>query len=755
MTHNGGLLQINLDSANPYSHFWALNMLDMAYPFDARTAALAVPNENWPLQINALGEPQAMPSGTATQWYRPQLWVYGDVGDTLDLIYPTRTSNITITSRTTDFTMASTNINGGKRYTITSVPAETPTGYMCYLCSLEVTAMSAPLVKSAMKLYRTEYQSLIDAGEIFDPLFLRLMDDPNQGGTGWGKIRSMTFTGTNNSLERSSANRLTLNHISLIGGPLSADRWAGTNAKSKNALTTSTRIPTLPASLVDGQVIQFRLTNPPIGLISTNITLGNPTAIQFTTNHGLSNGDEIWFSFSFNSRGAAWLAAVEDKQPVTGIPPSFSVTVTGLDTVTIPLDSTGFPALASSGFFPVMTLTDGTLPAKPMFEGLNTSTPVAGKVFTTNQVITAVYNATIDAWVFNIGDNINLLGASVPVEVCVALTNKIRSHLHYCFGTMVTSEYRRATMTIIKNSLASGLATYNEQGNEPWNFGFPCWRYLRGIGAKQTGGAPDPTYGQHELNMEMAADAAAIYGVTTPYKNVLNHQNVSGSYTAELRGNPAIHGGNSALYYESHLDSFETAPYWLTKFSYSATAADYTGYKENIQKWLDGNEIEAYEWMAQEGISGPSEPLNNSNQQIVDQINIFMPQHLAAVAGKPGRSGNGIEVQCYEGDEHTIGIPQISGGFPVDGITLQDIEDFYIAYRESEQRAYVTAFYMQNLLRIGIKFPSQFTVSGRWVNQYFWGAQRVNKYPYTETPMFRVLKAVNAGKKLMRLRCVT
>lgn len=751
MSHNGGLLQVNIDYATPYNVFWALNALRMAYAFDGRDNSNVVVNENWPLNLDADGYPQAMPGGTATQWYMPQLWIYGEVGDTWDMIYPTAKATMILVSGTTGFSLSSASITGGTRYTITAVP--TPSA-ACYLCSLRITAMSSPILAGELSLHRTEYQSRVTAGEWFDPRFLALLDDPEHGGTrGFGKVRWMTGHDTNASMERSAANRKVTTRLSWIRGPLCSSFWAGTNTKSLNALTTSTRIPTLPTSWSDGQVIQFRMSNPPTSLASTNITRGATTTIQFTTNHGMSNGNLLSFANTFNSYPSGWTAAVEEKQAVTGLPSDFAVTVTGLDTVTIPLNSSGFAALPSATFWPAITISDGTLPAKRMYSTMNVVNPSTG-TFTANRVATGVYNSKFDCVVFVDSDNVDGLSIGIPVEAEIAVANKINAHLSYTFPCMANQDYRQTVAAVIKSTLNSGLTAYFETDNEPWLSSFAAYRYNRGVGAQQTGGSPDHRYGHHEKCMDMKSDVATVFGSDRPYKIAFNFQNAAGGgYQGWLEGNPAIHGGNTALMAGNNIDSFEVAPYYLTKFNYSATAADYTGYKDALNDWLAGRKDDAFDWMAAELISGPSEPSNTNNQQIDDNIDTFIPGHFTALASYTGRTAAGIELQCYEGSIHTVGPDQIDGGFPVDGITVQNVRDFYFEYLESAQQAYVEAYYFQNLLRLGVKFPSRFTVSGPWTNAQTWGSQRFNTYPVATTRQHTMLRRLNDGKKLMRLQC--
>jgi len=148
---------------------------------------------------------------------------------------------------------------------------------------------------------------------------------------------------------------------------------------------------------------------------------------------------------------------------------------------------------------------------------------------------------------------------------------------------------------------------------------------------------------------------------------------------------------------------------------------------------------------AQEFISGPSEPGNTNNRQIDDHINTYIPQHLAALAPYTGRQGNGVELGCYEIGPHTVNPDQLLGGFPSSGINIQNGRDFYFECLESKYQVFVESYHLQNMLRLGVKRPSRFDLSGPFNYTQLWGLQRTNSLNLPATPQYKAVRQVNRG----------
>lgn len=256
------------------------------------------------------GYPKAMPSGTGTTWFLPQIWIYGQAGDTWVLDYPNATTSMSLTINLNQggFT---TNVVSPTRieYTLTGTPfygdfdnATPPSPYPTLLCSISITAMAAnDFANGGIRLYLKNgspsgpnYETLLNEGQIFTPRFLSRIGKfgvlhfenwnvSNQGNLGVGKW----------------ADRQPVDNITYWGAGQVLSQYycghSGTPAAGTNNLTVS-QPPSVIASWTQGQKVQWVLDTAPTLVFPTLVTSGSTTTVKV----GQATG-----SYTFSAQPAA------------------------------------------------------------------------------------------------------------------------------------------------------------------------------------------------------------------------------------------------------------------------------------------------------------------------------------------------------------------------------------------------------------------------------------------------------------------
>jgi hypothetical protein len=735
MSHNGGRLQVNLQFASPYHDFWPLNAIDGGYfgfiPW--LSGGVYADSEQY---LDANGYPSQMPISPADRWHKPQVYIYGEVNDTWDLKYPSA-HTVTLNANEAGLTLSKTTIGAGHdRYTITARPSSS--SYMSYICSVQITAMSGSSWTGGIKLFRTENQSLIDAGELFDPLFLERLGYPDNP---VGVIRFMNSWNTNLNWCRSFDHLMPATACGMLGSKISGIYYAGTASKSLNNYTTGTRFPGNPAAWTDGQVVQFNMTSVPTTKTITAVTRGATTTMTCTS-HGLSNGDRIANALD-GGAPSDWAAVFNVKGATTGLPPDYAVTVVDPNTFTISLDSSSLTAISASfKMFPIITVSDGTLPAKRCYRvgWLNHYE----SEWTTQYIPTGVYHSDFDAILLGGDNGANELQSGIPLSYMIHLCNKLNAHPWICIPTLMSNSGMQSIIQALEDGLNSGLVPRLEYSNEVWNFPNPQ-NFAKSYAAKFYGPSGSQATGYGARFLAMVSAAETVYGVgSSAFKAVFEMQNVSetsGEYDPWLEASE-ISGGTPALYPVNKADIIATAPYFNPAFTYSGSAASYTGYVNAVLAWVANDKTTAFKWMAAEMRAPTAEPGNADNEPISEHLSTYLPGWVTASQLYAGRLGNGLELENYEGGHHVVGADSIDGGFPSGGATVQNVRDFWIEFLESEEFADVLLYYFHEVQKLGIK-PSQYCITGQWDNGGNWGAQRLDVYPYTVTPAWQACMKFN------------
>jgi hypothetical protein len=740
---NGGKAQVNLNPA-PYEDMWAINFCKMAGPWQASGAS----DGTWPSLLNSTGYPTGMPNGVGAKWISQQLYGYGIAGDVWVLDWQGSATFSLATNGWASGSISQTlNTANRQEYTLAGNPQWTDSGLptAALLLQLSITAIST--TPSNIRLYRKDQESLIDgsgATSIFNPNFLSRTQS-------FGVLRFMDYVNCN-------ANRIykwdyinTAANFSWLYQYTNGAWFYGVASQSFNTYTVST-LPTL----TDGLPIQFWMPARPVTLTVTATAVGSPT--QFTiANHGLSNGQKIT-AVPFNDGGGSWTTAMTNKVVATGLPPDFVVTVIDANTITIPLNSTGFAA--PSGTFllmPELTITDGVQSGRVVSTFLINPTSSEYSTYASGGLITAIWDATFGIFIMK-GDD-NGFSAGVPPSVLITLCNYCGAHPWFTYPFTVESSFWTNLATLWKATGAANLIPRFESGNEIWNTSFAQTAYAQSLAALLYGttgfgqSAADLGYATR-INTTSAA-IAAVLGNGSNWKMVMGVQGVNsgGSQTNRFQGNATINGGTSAGYPGNKSDLIAFAPYVLPMFSGSAAvAANYPGLLDQIDNFNQSDTTDAYNFLLTE-MSTPSDPTFTNGktlQQLDGWVNTYAAGWISVAAGYTGRQGVGLEVHHYEGGNGANPSNFSSSGFPTTApisgrtVTYANLQSMWFGFLASAQMGTFETSYLTRMAAAGIKYPSQYYLTGIWLTTDLWGAYRTNVLGSGPTPWYTALLNWNA-----------
>lgn len=219
-------------------------------------------------------------------------------------------------------------------------------------------------------------------------------------------------------------------------------------------------------------------------------------------------------------------------------------------------------------------------------------------------------------------------GKGVPVEVMVALANKVNINPWFNLPVNATDEYVRNFASYVRDNLKPGLQAYVELSNEVWNWGFPQAQY-----AKQQGEARginwQQWYGQRTAEMSkiwkdtfgsQVDRTKTVMGIQTGWPGLEDY-----SLNQKVNGRPAA----------SYVDVLAMTGY----FSGMLPAAENVNV---LKQWMNQGE-EGFRKVFQQLRSGGLLPKNGDS--ISDTINSF--KHFKGIADKYG-----LQLAAYEGGPH-------------------------------------------------------------------------------------------------------
>jgi hypothetical protein len=745
-----GRMQVNPPTPAPYDSIMLLDQVKQAfYYWQPRTsnAGTVVLNDDY-TKLSSLGWPQSMPTAPATGWYLAQVYVHGQAGDQWDLYYPTD-ATVQLDSRAGGLTLSEATIGSGhKRYTITAATYNNNEPQL--ICSLWISAMGSAMGANSIQLccYKRngvviDNKARLDAGEIFDPLFL---DDLTSGGKAWGKIRFMDLMATNGSLLKLYSNWTPNNFATGLGRCVNASYWAGDATKGALNTYTFPRFVGAPGSWTDGLMWAGRLRNTPTSWAAT-ATKGATTTFVTPVAHGLSNGDLVEACYNPASivapsfDGNEWNALFA-KANGTGLPPQYAVTVVNSTTFTIAYNSSGLSTSSVLiGLAPAMYFKDTVLGTKRAIWSNFNPSYLDREQFAIDAETTWQYDSEFDV-VYAMNPT------PWPVQRMCALANLIDSDPQFTLPFGMVDASCAAFAADVNTYLEAGRTPDFSCSNEVWNSGFTQYHNAYSVSKKYYSAASVPDgYGKRLVAM---ADAIATQLGARAHRFTLDIQhNIATNrdqtnFDAWMKATN-VSGGIVANYPASKVHIVTTAPYVLTKIAYDADAANYTNYQTNINLWKSGVPASmdtAYAWAADEFWNGPSEPGTSNNLQMASAIT-DVAWLVTAAAAYTGRDGAALRYQQYEGGSHQYGTI-LDDGFPTGGITVAEVYNFWQAVQRSTQYAAKLKLLHEGMFNAGARFTSHFNISWPWKDgNGYWGLQEGTTWDAARTPQWTYLKEFN------------
>lgn len=722
MTHNGGKGLANINTLQPYDVLFMTDALRQSYGW--YWVGATNPDHAYnSTYTDANGFPQSFPAG-ATAVQTSNLWVDGGNGTSWDMEYnvskiPDANISLTLYPSSGGTLSAPTQVSPGlKRYTFSGDPIRLANDGVntlpTILAQIVITQLNSPMVAGDVKIYRTGATGLLNAEWIARYDYLKA-----------GCLRFMDPGDIIYNINRLWADRNTIGQQSITGPQKKSANYFGTASKTLNKYTIGSGY-----SFTDGAVGQFRITTAPTVLTVSTITAGNPSRIVFTGAHGLTTGNFITALWDFSGSGP-WSTAFLATDAATGLWRQDAVTVINSTTVDIPLNSTGYAALAATlKFHPRIEVSNGTTTKRAIQATCRHYTEFA--LTTVPSLYTFSYDADLDVVIMSLTGFDDGWQCGIPVEIEVAMCNALQCDGLFVLPYRVDSTYITNFATYIRDNLNAGLTPYFEIGNEVWPVGTWLARYADAVQIKTVGGT---TY----HNGHYKARVTAMSDIVRPlFSGVRTCKIVSAVWSI------AYDAGTVADRIDwTKIDAIATAPYYILPFTFQADAASYVGWPQAIYDYKIGgaNRIAAFTWIADQLKHAPTDAAYVTAHPGVDtqQVDTWITSHLY--------SANGWGTRCiaqskmhmhYEGGAGIYGPNSLDGGFPVSysGQTqsVADLRACVFAYLQSDQHAAFVNYFLTQMYAAGVRYPGQYTAESPWNYDFVWGLQRRNAWNDPITP---------------------
>ncbi|WP_449420759.1 cellulose-binding protein [Phormidium nigroviride] len=231
---------------------------------------------------------------------------------------------------------------------------------------------------------------------------------------------------------------------------------------------------------------------------------------------------------------------------------------------------------------------------------------------------------------------------NVPIEIMVALANKIKANAWFNMPIMATDEYLKNFAQTVKNSLDPNLKVYVELSNEVWNFSFPQSQYALQQGQARWGKDKQDAYMQwygmrtaqmcdlwKDIFSEQKDRVVCVISTQTAWKGLENSVLDCSYWVAE---------GNKPCY-QHGIDVYAITGY----FSGNLGAPENTSIVESWLNDSDGGFSKAFKQLRDGGLLG------GFKDSLSDGYGLF--KYHSEVAQKKG-----LKLVAYEGGQHIVGI---------------------------------------------------------------------------------------------------
>lgn len=351
---------------------------------------------------------------------------------------------------------------------------------------------------------RSDQEALHDAGEIFNPDLIAFQRDLNPKVLRVMDLCAVNANPTNAGFNAQHAYRAPSGALMYGLARWEPTAWVGDLGQTGDAYSCSA--PSGWGGLVDGATVIGRIVTGATGGIAVSAAANNGSGLirlTVASTASLSTGQRVGITRTGGGAGIA-----------SGV---WAITV--IDGTHIDLQNSVYTSESFAGTLGVATLDVASSGAKPV-SGINGG---SGGI-PSNFIGTFIYNAVRDCWL--LGGTSNGIQCGVPIEVLVALANKLRVNLWVCFNLQYTDNSVSSTVQYVRDNLNSTLTAYYELSNEIWNTGFYQfqWATYAARALALNSGAVYSYQGlRHRQIMAIVTSSYAAVGRTN-YKRVLAFQ---------------------------------------------------------------------------------------------------------------------------------------------------------------------------------------------------------------------------------------
>ena len=264
----------------------------------------------------------------------------------------------------------------------------------------------------------------------------------------------------------------------------------------------------------------------------------------------------------------------------------------------------------------------------------------------------------------------------VPLEIMVALANKVGAEPWFNMPHMATDEYVEQFATYVRDHLDPGLAANVEYSNETWNFGFGQYTWLAAQAQAEWGIAPGGD-AWIQYSAKRATEAALIWDEVFGAQAEARVYNVIGVQTgwqglAESQLNAGLWAQKDPANFVAPNTVFDAIG--ITNYFGGSHISNATLRAELLaQINTHPSDIETvYDWLASRLIAGDMDWSVPHLQQVWGQFRAMA-------------DANGMDLVAYEGGSHE----HHSAFTNVSEADLAKLTQFYIGFSYSEQIAEV------------------------------------------------------------------
>ncbi len=257
-------------------------------------------------------------------------------------------------------------------------------------------------------------------------------------------------------------------------------------------------------------------------------------------------------------------------------------------------------------------------------------------------------------------------GGGVPIEIMVALVNRLQVDPWFTLPHQATDEYIRNFAQLIRQTLDPNLTAYVEYSNEVWNPQFKQFHWVKENGAIKGENTSFQSYGVRTAQMcDIWKDVFA--DETERIQCVISTQTANRWAAKQVLNCDRWSQGPC---YQHGIDVFAISGYFSGKLGYP-------DHEKIVESWIDDPNIDEFEQGLTQLQDGSLLKTDDSVKDLVDQF-----QYYSEIA-----QSKKLKLVVYEGGNHVVGIKGVQNNQKLTDyfIELNRQPGFYDRYQEMLQ----------------------------------------------------------------------